>query len=89
MALLGSSMNEIRFGYNNFINWDTLLVLDSLDFIASGIHTLDNRRPVLPFDYAGRGLTDDAYVEGAYDEDSYSFSNWRLGCSYSWCTYVN
>ena len=74
-------MNEIRFGYNNFINWDILLVLNSLDFIANGIHTLDNRRPVLPFDYAGQGLADDAYVERAYNENGYGFANWRLGCS--------
>ena len=49
--------------------------MDSLGFIADGIHTLDNRRPVLPFDYAGRELTDDVYVEGAYDEDGYGFAN--------------
>ena len=66
-----------------------MLVSDSLGFIADGIHTLDNWRPVLPFDYAGQGLTDDACVEGAYDEESYIFASWRLGCSYSWCTYVN
>ena len=61
-GIVGFELNEIRFSYNNFINWDILLVLDSLGFIADGIHTLDNQRPVLPFDYAGRGLADDAYV---------------------------
>ena len=71
------------------MNWDILLVLDSLGFIVDGIHTLDNRRPVLPFDYAGRGLTDDTYVEGTYDENGYDFASWRLGCSYLWCTFVN
>ena len=65
MQLLGLSMNEIWFGYNNFTNWDILLVLNSLGFITNGIHTLDNRRPVLSFDYAGRGLADKEYVEGA------------------------
>ena len=52
-----------------------MLVLDSLGFIADGIHTLDNRRPVLTFDYAGRGRADNEYVEGAYDENSYDFAN--------------
>ena len=69
------------------INWDILLVLDSLGFIANGIHTLDNRRPVLPFDYIGRGLADNEYVEGAYDENSYGFASWRLGCSSLCCKY--
>ena len=50
-------------------------MLDSLGFIADGIHTLDNQRPVLPFDYAGRGLADDAYVEEAYDENGYGFAS--------------
>ena len=31
-----------------------------------------DRCPVLPFDYAGRGLADNEYVEGAYDEDGYA-----------------
>ena len=75
-------MNELRFSYNNFMNWDILLVLDSLDFIVDGIYTLDNQRPVLPFNYAGRGLVDNEYVEGAYDENCYGFASWRLGCSY-------
>ena len=52
-----------------------MLVLDSLGFIADGIHTLDNRRPALPFDYAGRGLVDDEYLEEAYDGDGYGFAN--------------
>ena len=52
-----------------------MLVLNSLDFIADGIHTLDNHHPVLPFDYAGRGLADDAYVEGAYNENDYDFAS--------------
>ena len=53
-----------------------MLVLDSLGFIADdGIHTLDNQRPVLPFDYAGRGLADDACVEGTYDENDYGFAS--------------
>ena len=47
--------------------------MDSLGFIANGIHTLDNRRPALSFEYAGRGLADNEYVEGAYDEDGYGF----------------
>ena len=71
----------------NFINWDILLVWNSVGFIADGIHTLDNRRPVLPFDYVGQGFTDDAYVEGAYDEDGYDFASWRLGCSSLCCKY--
>ena len=70
----------------NLMIWDILLVLGSLGFIADGIHTLDNQRPVLPFDYAGRGLADNEYVEGTYDENSYGFASWRLGYSYLWCT---
>ena len=42
-----------------------MLVLDSLGFIDDGIHTLDNQRPVLTFDYAGQGLANNEYVEGA------------------------
>ena len=79
-------MNELQFSYNNLMIWDVLLVLNSLGFIADGIHTLDNQRPVLPFDYAGRGLADDVYVEGTYDENGYDFASWRLGSSYLWCT---
>ena len=52
-----------------------MLVLNSLGFIADGIRTLDIQRPVLPFDYAGRGLADDAYVEKAYNEDGYGFAS--------------
>ena len=52
-----------------------MLVLDSLGFIVDGIHTLDNQRPVLPFDYAGRGLADNEYVEGTYDENGYGFAS--------------
>ena len=73
----------------NFINWDILLVLVSLGFIANGIRTLDIQRPILPFDYAGWGLADDAYVEGAYNENDYGFASWRLSYSYLWCTFVN
>ena len=42
---------------------DTWLVLNSLNFIVDGMYTLDNRRPVLPFDYAGRGLIGDDFVK--------------------------
>ena len=52
-----------------------MLVLDSLGFIDDGIYTLDNQHPVLPFDYAGRELADDAYVEGTYDENGYGFAS--------------
>ena len=52
-----------------------MLVLNSLGFIADGIYTLDNRCLVLPFNYAGRGLADDAYMEGTYDEDGYGFAS--------------
>ena len=64
-------------------------VLESLEFIADGIYTIDNRHPVLPFDYAGQGLADDVNVEGAYDENGYGFASWRQGYSYLWCTCVN
>ena len=70
------------------MNWDILLVLDSLGFIANGIHTLDNRRLVLPFDNAGRGLAGTDDVEVDYGENGYGFASWRLGCSYLWCTCV-
>ena len=53
--IVGFGLNEMRFDYNEFIIWHILLVLNSLDFIADGIHTLDNRRPDMPFDYAGQG----------------------------------
>ena len=52
-----------------------MLVLNSLGFIADGIRTLDIQRPVFPFDYTGRGLADDTYVEGTYDENSYGFAS--------------
>ena len=54
---------------------DTWLVLNSISLIADGMYTLDNRRPVLPFDYVGRGLTSDDFVEGDYDENGYSFAS--------------
>ena len=54
---------------------DTWLVLNSLGLIAEGMYTLDNRRAVLSFEYAGRGLTDNDYVEGDYDENGYDFSS--------------
>ena len=57
------------------MNGDILLVLNSLGFIADGIHTLNNQRPVLHFDYAGRGLAVNEYVEGTYDEDGYGFAS--------------
>ena len=75
MGLLGLSMNKIRFGYNNFMIFYTLLVLNSLSFIADGMYTLDNRCPVLPFDYAGRGLAGSDSVEGNYDENGYGFAS--------------
>ena len=49
--------------------------MNSLGFIADGIHTLDNQRPVLPFDYPGRGFADNEYVEGTYDENGYGFAS--------------
>ena len=52
-----------------------MLVLNSLGFIAYGIRTLDIQRPVLPFDYAGRGLADDVYMEGTYEENDYDFAS--------------
>ena len=88
MGWLRSSMKEIQFDYNNLMIWDVLLVLNSLGFIVDGIHTLDNQRPILPFDYAGRGLTDDAYIEGTYDENGYDFASWRLVCGSLCCIYV-
>ena len=54
---------------------DTWLVLNSLSLIADDLYTLNNQRPVLPFDYAGRGLIGNDYVEGDYDEDGYGFSS--------------
>ena len=57
----------MRFIYNEFMIWDILLVLNSLGFIADGIHTLDNRRPDMPFDYAGQGQAGNDYPEEDYD----------------------
>ena len=59
----------------NFMISDTQLVLNSLGLIADGMYTLDNRRPVLPFDYIGRGLVDNDYVEGDYDENGCGFAS--------------
>ena len=44
-----------------------MLVLNSLDFIDDGIHTLDNRRLDMPFDYAGLGQAGNDYPEDDYD----------------------
>ena len=44
-----------------------LVSIDSLGFIADDIHTLDNRRPDMPFDYAGQGQTGNDYPEDDYD----------------------
>ena len=44
-----------------------MLVLNSLGFIADGIHTLDNRRPDIPFDYADQGQAGNDYSEEDYD----------------------
>ena len=54
---------------------DTWLVLNLLSFIADGMYTVDNRRPVLPFDYAGQGPTGDNYMEGDYDENGFGFAS--------------
>ena len=54
---------------------DTWLVLNSLGFITDGMYTLDNQHPVLPFEYAGRGLAGNDYVEGDYDENGYNFAS--------------
>ena len=54
---------------------DTTLVLNSLSLIVDGIYTLDNRHPILPFNYADRGLIGGDYVEGDYDENSYGFAS--------------
>ena len=40
-----------------------LVSLDSLDFLVDGIHTLDNRRPEISFDYAGQGQAGNDYSE--------------------------
>ena len=44
-----------------------MLVLISLGFIADGIHTLDNRRLDMPFDYTGQGQADNDYTEDDYE----------------------
>ena len=67
---------------------DILLVLNSRSFIADGMYTLGNQRPVLPFDYTGLGLTGDDYMEGDYDENSYGFASLRLDYSSLCCTYA-
>ena len=54
---------------------DTWLVLNSLSLIADGIYTMNNRRPVLPFDYTGQGLAGNDYVEGDYDKNGYDFTS--------------
>ena len=59
----------------NFMILDTWLVLNSRGFIVDGMHTLDNRRPILPFDYASWGLADSDYAEGDYDENCYDFAS--------------
>ena len=44
-----------------------LVSLDSFGFIVDGIHTLDNRRPDMSFDYAGQGQAGNDYSEDDYD----------------------
>ena len=44
-----------------------MLVLNSLGFIVDGIHTLDYRRPDMPFDYASQGQAVNDYPEDDYD----------------------
>ena len=44
-----------------------LLALNSLSFIADGIHTLDNRRLDMPFDYARQGQAGNDCPEDDYD----------------------
>ena len=65
-----------------------LVSIDSLGFIADGIHTLDNRRPNMPFDYVGQAGND--YTKYDYDYaragnfgDSHGFASWRLDCCYT------
>ena len=50
--------------FNNSLDSNTFLVFNSLSLLADGKFTLDNRHPVLPFDYASQGLIGDDYVEG-------------------------
>ena len=54
---------------------DSWLVLNSFGLISNGMYTLDNRGPVLPFDYTGRGIAGNDYVEGDYDENGYGFAS--------------
>ena len=63
-----------------------LVSIDSLSFIADGIHTLDNRCLDMPFDYADQGQAGNDYSEDDYDytkagdfENSHDFASWRLG----------
>ena len=58
--------------FNNSVITNALLVLNSLDLIADGIHTLDNRCLILPFDYAGQELVGDNYGEGGYARENYT-----------------
>ena len=51
---------------------DTWLVLNSLGLIADGMYTLENRCPVLPFDYACQRLAGDGYVERGYARKNYT-----------------
>ena len=43
---------------------NTWLVLNSLGLIANGMYTLDNRCPVILFDYIDQGLAGNSYIEG-------------------------
>ena len=57
-----------------------LVSLDSLGFIADGIHTLDNRCPYMPFDFAGQAGNDypedDCNYTGADDfGDNHGFAS--------------
>ena len=61
--------------YINFMILDTWLVLNSLSLIFDGMYTLNNRRPVFPFDYVGQGLAGSDNVEGDYDKNGYGFAS--------------
>ena len=59
-----------------------LVIIDSLGFIADSIHTLDNRRPNMPFDYAcqdqaGNDYSEDDFNYAGADDygDGYGFSS--------------
>ena len=67
MRLIGFGLNEMRFDYNEFMIEISCQFLNSLGFIADGIHTLDNRRPDMPFDFAGQGQEGNDYLEDDYD----------------------